>query len=996
MSEDKEQNPFNLNWVKDRLASLWGKDYWRSLEQIAETDLFKQYVQNEFPDQARAYPDPVSRREFLKLMGASLMLAGLGGCSRQPLEKIVPYVKMPEEIVPGKPLFFATAMPFGSSAYGILVESHMGRPTRIQGNPEHPASLGAADIFAQASILGLYDPDRSQVVKQMGRISTWGAFLSAILPALEAARQKKGEGLRILTGTVNSPALHQQIQSLIAEMPLVKWHHYEPLGADSLREGTKLAFGESLQPVYQLEPADVILSLDSDFLNSEPGSLKYAREFSKRRQVRENKTGMNRLYTVESFPTVTGTMADHKLTLRASEVESFAWVLAKQMGLDAPDTAQNSVAKHGRWIQALVRDLKNHAGKCLVVAGEFQSPAVHAIAHAMNVLLNNVGKTVIYVQPNDRHPESQQESLVQLVKDLNADKVETLLILDANPIFDAPADFGFKNSFLRVKRRVHLGLYEDETAELCHWHIPQAHYLESWSDARSFDGTVSFLQPLIEPLYGGKTAHEILSVFQGKPGVSSEDTVKNFWKTQVSGLDFDALWRKTLHDGFLQGSAAKPKTVSLKKIPSSLYPGHKSGMEIIFRPDPSLWDGRFANNAWLQELPKPITKTVWDNAVYMAPATAEKLSLKNEDLVELRLNGKSAQGPVWILPAHPEDSVTVHVGYGRTKSGKVGTGTGFNAYAIRGSASRNSGTGLEIIKTGKKYPVSCTQDHQSMEGRDLIRSGTIGEYQKDPHFAEKHHAHHEEISLYPPHKYEGYAWGMAIDLNACNGCSSCVIACQSENNIPVVGKDEVARGREMHWIRIDRYFKGSLETPEIAHQPVLCMHCENAPCEPVCPVGATTHSAEGLNEMTYNRCVGTKYCSNNCPYKVRRFNFFEYADTNSETLKMLHNPDVTVRSRGVMEKCTYCVQRINKARIESKKENRSIRDGEVVTACQSACPSEAIMFGDINDPESKVSKLKAQPLNYGILTELNTKPRTSYLVKIKNPNPEIETLTHGL
>ncbi len=987
---------FDMTYIRERIASVWGRDYWRSLSEIAGTEEFLEHLSEEFPDKARPLPDELTRRDFMKLMGASLALAGLGGCTRQPIEKIVPFVKAPEYMVPGKPLYFATAMPFQGSALGLLAESHMGRPTHLEGNPNHPESLGATNVFAQASILSLYDPDRSRTPKNMARISSWDSFSAFVTEAAAVLRAQKGTGFSLLTGAVSSPTLLRQIEALKAEFPEMKWHRYEAVNDDSAMEGSKKVFGEAVKPVFKIENADIILSLDSDFLNVGAGHVRYTREFSKKRQVHSAGAKMNRLYAVESTPTATGSSADHRLGVRSEDIPFVAAVLATQLGVPVSGYDPTPAKPYSAWISAAVRDLKKNQGNSLIIAGEYQPAEVHALAHVMNLVLGNIGKTVNYIQPSDPHPKTSLESIRELVSDINKGSVKFLLMMGVNPVFDAPADLNFSAAIEKVETRVHLGLYEDETSAHSHWHLPEAHFLESWSDAKGYDGTVSLIQPLIEPLFGGRTAHEVMAVFLGKAGKPGLEILQESWKAewekQTAAQPFEKIWKRSLHDGVIEGSAAVPKNVQPQNSSLTISAKKSTGeIEVIFRPDPTLWDGRFANNAWLQELPKPLTKVTWDNTVWISPAMAEKTGLQNRDVVRVELNGKSVEGPVWIVPGHPEKSMTVFFGAGRSVSGKVGTGTGFNAYGIRSSAGLWLASGGRLEKTGKHQAVSCTQDHQSIEGRHHVRVNTLQENSKNPKWV---HEMGEDPApgqtFYPPMPQSAdYAWAMAIDMNACTGCNACVVACQSENNIPVVGKSEVGRGREMHWLRIDHYYSGSPDAPQQVHQPVLCMHCENAPCEPVCPVGATTHSTEGLNEMTYNRCVGTRYCSNNCPYKVRRFNFFEYADHQTEILKFLRNPDVTVRSRGVMEKCTYCVQRINVARIQAKKEDRKIKDGEIVTACQSSCAAEAIVFGNIKDPESKVSKLKATPLNYGMLTELNTKPRTSYLAKLRNINPEI-------
>jgi len=996
---------FDFPSLRAKLNNSNGQSYWRSLDELAETEGFQEFLYREFPQQADQWVDPVGRRRFLHLMGASLALAGLTGCTKQPDEPIVPYVKAPEEIIPGKPLFFASAMSVGGIAEGLLVESHMGRPTKVEGNPEHPASLGATSILAQASILQLYDPDRSQTVTQFGEIRSWSAFLSEMRDALQRFKANKGAGLRLLTETVTSPTLHGQLQKLLAELPAAKWHQYEPVNRDSVRQGAQLAFGTTVSTRYDFEKANVVLSLDADFLSVGPGRLRYTRDFTGRRKVRGNQHEMNRLYVVECTPSNTGAMADHRLPLRSIEVEAFALALAAEVGVTWPLPAPSATAGSA-WIAPLVRDLKRHQGACIVIAGEQQPPLVHALAHAMNHALDNVGKTVSYAESIEANGVQQTDSLRELISDMKAGSVDTLLILSGNPAFATPTDFGFTDALAKVKLRVHLSLYQDETSALCQWHIPEAHFLESWSDARAYDGTVTILQPLIAPLYGGKTTHEMLASLTNQPDQSSYEIVRGYWQQHQPGAPssgsksvvpqgsaaFEQFWRKSLHDGVVAGTALPAKSVALAGRPT--LPSHspaKPGLDVVFRPDPHIHDGQFANNGWLQELPKPHTRLTWDNAALISPATAEQLGLSNEEVVELQYEGRKVQGPVWILPGQPNDSVTLHLGYGRVRTGRVGRNTGFNTYAVRTADAPWFGSGLQLNKTGRRYQLACTQHHHSMEGRNPVRAGTLEEYEKHPEFIhEMGEDVPQSLSMYPPRKYEGNAWGMAIDLSSCTGCNACTIACQSENNIAVVGKEQVIIGREMHWIRVDRYYSGGLENPATYHQPVPCMQCENAPCEVVCPVNATSHSDEGLNDMVYNRCVGTRYCLNNCPYKVRRFNFLLYSDFETPSLKLGRNPDVTVRSRGVMEKCTYCVQRINSAKIEAEKEDRPIRDGEIVTACEAVCPAKAITFGNINDPASRVSQLKADKLNYGLLGELNTRPRTTYLGALRNPNPEIK------
>lgn len=991
-----EKQPLNLETIRQRLSGSHGFQYWRSLEEAADTEEFREFLHREFPREASVWEDGVSRRSFLKIMGASLSLAGLSVCVKPPDEKIIPYVRQPEIMVPGNPLSFATAFTQGGYATGILVTSNMGRPTKIEGNPDHPFSLGATDVFSQASILTLYDPDRSQVVLNNGSISTWGRFLDAIQVPLEVQRSLKGAGLRILTETVTSPTMGSQIGELLAMFPQARWHQYEPLNTDSERDAATMAFGEPVQTHYHFDKADVILSLDSDFLGSGPAHVRYAHDFAVRRKVEGREADMNRLYVAECTPSITGGIADHRLRIKASEAEGMARVVAAELGI-AGVNAPTLNDKQAKWGQAVARDLRKHRGRSVVISGPGQPPPVHALVHVINHVLESDKGAITYTGSPEVGPTRKFESLKSLVNDMDSGMVDMLVILGGNPVYNAPRDLDFMNTLKKVGLSIRLGLYEDETCALCTWHIPESHYLEAWSDARAFDGTITIMQPLIAPLYNTRSKHELIDELMGRSGHKGYDIVRDYWKEQHREELFEEFWRTTLNNGVVAGSALPGKSVSLRVPPDAWQQTRQAsgqGMELVLKPDPCVWDGRYANNGWLQELPKPITKLTWDNVAQISPAAAERLALENEDVVTLRCEGRSLDLPVWVVPGQSDDVVTVHLGYGRTHSGRVGSGIGVNAFPLRTTAEPWIIGNIELVKTGRNYPLACTQHHFNMEGRELVRHAPVEMFLADPSFAKKLVPEHTPSgSLYPPHTYDGYAWGMSIDLNACTGCNACVVACQSENNIPIVGKDQVIREREMHWIRIDRYYEGNLDDPEIHAQPVPCMHCEEAPCEVVCPVAATSHDSEGLNVMVYNRCVGTRYCLNNCPYKVRRFNFLQYSDTETETYKMMRNPDVTVRNRGVMEKCTYCVQRISHARIHSKIEDRPIRDGEVVTACQAACPSQAISFGDINDKSSRIAGLKADPRDYTLLAELNTKPRTSYLAKLKNPNPEIDDAT---
>lgn len=1054
-------------------AAKTGKQYWRSLEELAETPDFQAYLHREFPENASEWNDPKGRRTFIKLMGASLAFAGLStACVVQPEEKIVPYVKQPEDVIPGKPLFFATAMSLSGVASGLLVESHMGRPTKIEGNPDHPQNRGAAGVYEQASILNLYDPDRSQVVNHLGDILSWTSFLGALRQSLEAQKALQGTGLRILTGAVASPTLANQLKEIKTLFPSMKAHHYEPVNNSNAIAGAKLAFGEPVEAVYNFEKAKVVFSIDADFLSSHPANLKNIRDYINTRRLQDGKKEMSRLYVAETFPSNTGAKADHRLAVRASEMEAFVRTIAEKLGVEGVKGEASTA--DGKYIDTLVADLKANRGTSVVIAGKEQAPTVHALAFAINNALGNIGTSVSFVEALEPNTVDHTESIKELAGDINAGKVDMLVILGGNPVYDAPADLNFKDLIKRVTFTAHLGIHNNETSGLCQWHVPEAHYLEAWSDARAVDGTVSIVQPLIEPLYQGKSAHEMLTAFTEKPERTGYEIVREYWLSRIGSLGktqpapaaataqapsvspattgtppkatvstnsttaqvggtpdtgatpastqtpaagaaakpsagAEALWRKALHDGVIAGTAATPKTVAVKAGWASLDPQPlppKEGIEIVFREDPTVYDGRFANNGWLQELPKPLSKLTWGNAVHLSPATAKRLSVNNGNILRLTVDGRTVDGPAWIMPGHANDSFTVHVGFGRERVGKVGNKVGFNAYQLRTANAQWFATGLQWSKTGKQEVMASTQDHWAMEGREVVREGTLEEYLANPSYAkptEKALNPPKDLTLYPPYEYTGHKWGMAVDLNNCVGCNACVVACQSENNIPVVGKEQVANGREMHWLRIDRYYKGYQENdhdfaedPEFFFEPVACVHCETAPCEVVCPVAATTHSAEGTNDMVYNRCVGTRYCANNCPYKVRRFNFLLYQDFTTESLKLQRNPDVSVRSRGVMEKCSYCIQRIQEAKIESEKDNnRPIKDGEIQSACQQTCPADAIVFGDLNDPNSRVAKLHAEPRSFGLLEELNTRPRTAYLAEVRNPNSELKKPDSG-
>ncbi|MDR3746960.1 MAG: TAT-variant-translocated molybdopterin oxidoreductase [Acidobacteriota bacterium] len=992
----------DLVQIKGLLArAKSGPQYWRSLEELAQTDGFEEMLHREFPRQASVWAEGTSRRDFLKLMSASMALAGLTGCVKLPLEPIVPYVRQPDEMVLGKPLYYASAMPFGAYATPVLVESHEGRPTKIEGNPEHPAGLGASDVFAQASILDMYDPDRSQTITYLGEMSTWSGYASALKGALNSQKAVQGGGLRILSRTVGSPTMGSLMDAVQFAFPQSKWIQYEPVSRDNVRASAQLAFGQFVETRYNLDKADIILSLDGDFLSSGfPGFLYYARAFASRRNP-DLKDKMSRFYSVESTPTNTGGKADHRLPVKASEVEQVARAVAAGLGV----SSGSAKPEHQKFVAALVKDLQTHKGAAVVIPGDNQPPAVHALAHVMNQALGAVGNTLVFTEPVEVKPQIQTTAMKDLVDEMNAGKVDLLIILGGNPVYDAPVNFGFADAMGKVPLRVQYAMYKDETFDHVHWHINATHYLEEWGDCRAFDGTCTITQPLIAPLYNAKSPYEFVFALIGSSEAAGYDIVRKYWQGKLPGGDFDAAWRKAVHDGFVANTTFPVKNVAAKGGSITPTPGADMGgndVEVIFRRDPMVYDGSRANNAWLQETPKPITNLCWDNAVLMSPNSAAKRGLRTDDILEIDINGRKQRGGLWLQPAHPDDSITVFLGYGRTKGGRVADGVGFDAYKMRASDALWI-TSAKIKKVGDDYGFAHPQGFQyidysdlpkgtePLKNRHIIRKATLQDFIKNPNFAhEQEEAVPPEMTLYTNYAYTELKWGMSIDMNSCIGCKTCIVACQAENNIPVVGKEQTMRGRQMQWLRVDVYYEGGTENPAMYYQPIPCQQCENAPCEVVCPVGATVHSTEGLNDMVYNRCVGTRYCSNNCPYKVRRFNFLLWQDWDTPQYKMMRNPEVSIRSRGVMEKCTYCVQRIAHGRMTAEKESRPLRDGEVITACQQACPAGAIVFGDLNDKDSRVSKLKAQQRNYQLLEDLNTRPRTTYMAVVLNPNPELE------
>ncbi|RMH04802.1 MAG: 4Fe-4S dicluster domain-containing protein [Planctomycetota bacterium] len=992
--------------------------YWRSLEQLAATPEYQELAAREFPDGGGEVEWTEStRRRFLQLVGASVALAGASACYWQK-EMIAPFRDRPEGRVPGIPRRFATAMELGGWAAGLVVTSYDGRPVKVEGNPDHPGSAGATNAFAQAATLELYDPDRARAVLRAGgdgavEETDWAAF-DQWAERHFAGLAGRGQALAVVAEASHSPSLERLRARFAERFPGALWATWEPVNRDEETAGCALAFGRPLRPVNHFELASVVLSLDGDPLLDHPDAVRQARGFAARRRPEGE---MSRVYAVESRYTTTGAAADHRLPLRSEQVEPFLLdleaVLAEEHGLEVPGGV------HGRnlggdrvhdFLAALAEDLAAHRGAGLITVGPGQPARVHARAQRLNALLGNTGRTVEYL------PAAAPigvNGLRQVVAGLNAGAIETVVVLGGNPVYDAPADLDFAGAYAKAGERIHLSLYRNETSRASTWQLPRAHFLEAWGDCRSWDGTVSLRQPLIDPLYGGRSELELLARLVGAEAVDGRTIVR-----RTHGRASDADWRGWLHDGLIAGSRPAPETVRAGELPPpALAPEQlrdrlgNGELELTFHADSTLYDGRFANSSWLQELPDPLTTLTWDNALLVAVGTAAELGVAHGDLVDLRVGEVELRLPVYVMPGQAPGSLAVALGYGRTAAGHVGglvedevAPVGFDAYRLRTSGALWRLGGAGLAPTGLKYELATVQDHHQIDtvgqkGRDerlaeVVRETDLAGFRREPDFA-RHLVHHPPAkSLFPQREYDhGHQWGMAIDLNQCTGCNACTIACQAENNIPVVGKEQVLVGREMHWIRIDRYFKGEADDPQVVNQPMACQHCEMAPCEEVCPAAATMHSAEGLNEMVYNRCIGTRYCSNNCPFKVRRFNFFNYNEElkgEENKVKWLgKNPEVTIRFRGVMEKCTFCVQRIAAARHDARVRGGEVGGNDVVTACQQVCPTGAIVFGDLNDPDSRVARIHATPRAYEMLTELNLHTRTRYLARVRNPHPRL-------
>ena len=993
----------------------------------------------------------LGRRGLLGAMAATAALVGAEGC-RRPLERVVPYTRMPEEVVPGVPSHYATSIQRRGDTVGLVVESHEGRPTKIEGNETHPSSFGRADLVAQATILDLYDPERSTAPSKGGAPASWADFEREISAKLASYDRDQGARLRLLMQPTLSPTVLRMRAALAQRFPKARVHTWSAVADSNAREGARLAFGHPVNTVYAYEKARVIVSLDSDFLQTESGNVRSTFTFSMGRRLRSTRDPMSRLYVVEPARTTTGNNADHRLRLPASQVERYAYALAAELtrkGValgDLPAVATNPANAEGipaKWLTAVASDLAANRGRAIVVVGSRQPAALHALAHLINEKLGAVGTTMAYAAVADPDELDVGADIKALCDAIDGGQVDSLVILDGNPVYDAPADLAFGGKLAKVPFSVHASLFSDETSEKCSWHVPLAHEYESWGDGRSLDGTVAMRQPLIAPLYGGRSEVELLGFMAKAPDSKGYDALRATMRASILGArgwnacgpfddagraecrdaagnpvvarlsDVERQWNRALATGIaqrspgpVQGLSSRPSDIVAAVAKRTPAPGVGPGaLEVTFAPCPKMVDGRHANNTWLQEMPDPVTKLVWDNAAIVSPKTAGELGVANGDVVTLAVGSRSIRVAIWIVPGQADHSIALTLGWGRTKSGRIGTGRGFDAFPLRTLDAMGFAVGAHVTKTSEEqYFFAKMQGHDTADERPIAIEATLAEYHAKPNFPELDSPPPRALPLWGQQDYsKGHQWGMSIDLNACTGCNACVIACMAENNVPVVGKTEVWRGRGMHWLRVDRYYVeraeiGATESdPAVIHQPLMCVHCEEAPCENVCPVNATTHGPEGLNEMAYNRCIGTRYCANNCPYKVRRFNYLNWhndsvwkeTDGLPESLQMQQNPNVTVRFRGVMEKCTYCVQRIQSAKIRAKREYRELRDGEISTACQQTCPADAIVFGDLNDSNSRVTRLVRGERRYGLLADLGTRPRTTYLGKVRNPNPEM-------
>lgn len=936
-----------------------GRRQWTAIEELDPA--FQAWVDAEFP--AAASLAPAARRQFLKLMGASFALAGLTGCEKSPFVAALPYVDQPDAATTGVPRHYATAVTLDGFAQPVIATTYSGRPTKLDGNPDHPATGGRSDVFMQAAVLGLYDPDRARGPTRHRQPTTWKDVATAIVMLRSDWAKDEGESLRLLVGPTTSPTLLRQIDALRAQFPKLRLHRHEPVGSQPRYELTRAAYGQPLDVHYQLDRCSVVVSFDDDFLGPGPHQVRNARGWSSARRRSSDGPGLS-LHLAESVPCATGAMAGARLAVDASRMPQLAQALASKLGVEGA-VAPELVSKEREWIEQTAAACRGASRQALVTSGPFGEAATAIWVARINEVLASAGVTLQFTSPV---AGTAGGSLSELISDINAGKVTSLVIVDSNPIYTAPGALGFVDALRKVPSSFHLGLQRDETGDLCEWQLPLTHALESWSDARAIDGTATIIQPVIRPFYDVRSAHQILAMLLGDTEPAADKPVRETWQARFAD-NFESRWRQALHDGFVEGGAPFVDAVPVGATPPAMVWG--DGLDVVFRPDPTIWDGSFANIGWLQELPKPLTTLTWGNIVAVSPHLAQRLGMANGDVLEVTIAEQRVTGPAWIAPGQANNTIALYLGYGRARAGQVGNDIGCDAYRVR-PPEQPWLAKASVRKTGNRESLALTQLHHRMEGFDFVREVAPG------HVEPKSEA---PPSLYPPWPSSENAWAMVIDLDACIGCNACVAACTAENNVPVVGADQVKIGREMHWLRIARYYEGDIEQPKSFFQPIPCMQCEQAPCEMGCPVHATTHSPEGINQMVYNRCIGTRTCSSYCPYKVRRFNFLDYRAPAESPTQAAHNPDVTVRSRGVMEKCTYCTQRIEAAHAAADKANRKLREGDVVTACQQACPTKAIVFGDVNDPSSEVSRLRRDGRHYVLLEELGTRPRTTYLAR---------------
>ena len=948
---------------------------WRSLDELANDQAFVARASEEFPMLAEALASPPDRRRAIKLMAAAFTAAGLSDCDAgAPGGHLIPAVRTPPNIIPGLPNFYSTANIQDGYAAGVVIEHNMGRPIKVEGNPRHPASLGATDVSAQAQLLDFYDPERAWAITARRYPSTRESLESALALQRIKISENRGKGFRILTGAFTSPTLMAQLDALIKIYPEARWTQWQPISRANVSKGAVLAYGSPVEMTLKLDQADVIVAIDSDLLSAAPGHLRYARDFASRRNPARTRK-MSRIYAIEPTPTLTGAIADHRFIAGPRDLHRIVMALAAGILHDT------SLSGAPDWMDDVLADLAANHGRVLIHVGPEQPPETHALAHAMNETLGARGRTLELIAPFVQTASPQSQPLDELVNEMRAGQVNALVIIDSNPAYAAPRTLGFVEALKRVEFSLTLSPTPNETSDETVWAVPMAHAWESWSDARAYDGVATILQPQALPLYDGIDIHMMLALFAGSIPASPLEIVQTTWKPRMT-KDFAGTWREALANGVISNTASPKVDARSHGDAARLTPPEPPNhpLTILFRPDPYIWDGRYADNPWLQELPRPLTKLTWDNPLLISPAFAKQSKLQNRDIVRISAGDERLEAPVWIMPGQSPDCVVALLGFGRKHVGAVGSGAGFDFYPLKGSAYAPS-----LEKLAGRAELACTEHHNLIfsEPNDILRHGTLADYLEDPKFLA---ASKSESALYRWKPEGPAAWAMSIDLNACIGCNACVVACQAENNIPVVGKQQVINEREMQWLRIDRYYAGTPEAPESYFQPVLCMHCEQAPCEVVCPVGATVHDSEGLNVMVYNRCIGTRFCSNNCPYKVRRFNYFAFAREEQRPPEA-RNPEVSVRARGVMEKCTFCIQRIAQARITADRENKPV--GEVVTACQAACPTRAITFGDMANPDQEVTKRKHSPLDYALLGDQNTHPRVTYEALIRNPNPSI-------